>query len=78
MYVCMYVYAYVERNVGRLQHFTFFSEFWQKIRTVELDGKTIKLQIVSQNIHFYLVLREIRFVIYSEGYVQEPSLIFFV
>ncbi|KAK9213913.1 hypothetical protein WN944_005899 [Citrus x changshan-huyou] len=29
-----------------LQHFTlFFLIFWQKIRTVELDGKTIKLQI---------------------------------
>ena len=48
----MYVYVCMCMSMGKemLADFSillFF--FWQKIRTVELDGKTIKLQIVSQN-----------------------------
>ena len=47
VYVCMCMHMWKEMLADFSILLFFF--FWQKIRTVELDGKTIKLQIVSQN-----------------------------
>ena len=55
-YVCMYVCMYVGGYVYVLGFYILFAYgsvldilrwIFQKIRTVDLDGKTIKLQIVS-------------------------------
>lgn len=52
-YICTFIYVYV--NVFAYLPLVFmvylliFSVNFQKIRTVELDGKTVKLQIVSRS-----------------------------